>query len=267
MRAAEQARRIDLEREQEQRINRMNMSVFANISHDFRTPLTMISGPVSRMSKDGNLPSRYREELLIVRWNVGMMLRLVNQLMDFNRLENDALKLEVSMKDVIALHHGWIKAENNTDGGVKFTALLPAEDVYSANEHSNPETAVPSFEDLVPDEIPELQAERQGKTILVVDDDTAVVSYLRHLLGRTYNVLTVFSRNFKQHFGITPSIRKAEDKSRNGDNLKILYISGTDNLECNMEDDKKTNITENDLVLYYVLQSPDVSHKILYLCE
>ena len=95
----EAAKRAELEKEQEKRINQVNMSFFANISHEFRTPLTMISGPVTQMEKGTATP----QMLSTVKWNVARMLRLVNQLMDFNKLENDTLKLQVAMDDVVAL--------------------------------------------------------------------------------------------------------------------------------------------------------------------
>ena len=95
----EAAKRAELEKEQEKRINQVNMSFFANISHEFRTPLTMISGPVTQMEKGAATP----QMLSTVKWNVARMLRLVNQLMDFNKLENDTLKLQVAKDDVVAL--------------------------------------------------------------------------------------------------------------------------------------------------------------------
>ena len=95
----EAAKRAELEKEQEKRINQVNMSFFANISHEFRTPLTMISGPVTQMEKGQATP----QMLSAVKWNVARMLRLVNQLMDFNKLENDTLKLQVAKDDVVAL--------------------------------------------------------------------------------------------------------------------------------------------------------------------
>ena len=90
------------EKQQEQRINRMNMSFFANISHEFRTPLTMISGPVSMLCDDQTISEFNRRLLMIVRRSVSRMLRLVNQLMDFNKLENDTLRLKVRRMDIIA---------------------------------------------------------------------------------------------------------------------------------------------------------------------
>lgn len=102
--AAEKAatRKAELEREQEARVNRMNMSFFANISHEFRTPLTMIAGPTDTLARDNRLPQDSKRLVEIVQRSVRRMLRLVNQLMDFNKLENDALRLHVEQTDIIA---------------------------------------------------------------------------------------------------------------------------------------------------------------------
>ena len=91
-----------MEKEQEQRVNKMNMSFFANISHEFRTPLTMISGPVNMLSESPNLGSNDRHLLLIVQHSIQRMLRLVNQVMDFSKLDQDALKLNVRRMDITA---------------------------------------------------------------------------------------------------------------------------------------------------------------------
>lgn len=98
----EVARRAKLEKEQEQRVNRMNMSFFANISHEFRTPLTMIAGPVTQLCENPKIEGENKHLLYIVQRSIARMLRLVNQLMDFNKLENDTLKLQVKRTDIIA---------------------------------------------------------------------------------------------------------------------------------------------------------------------
>ncbi len=96
------ARRAEEEREQEQRINRMNMSFFANVSHEFRTPLTMIAGPVEQLADSKSVSPHDRQLLGIIDRSVKRMLRLVNQLLDFNKLENDTLRLRISRMDIIA---------------------------------------------------------------------------------------------------------------------------------------------------------------------
>ena len=98
--AALQAER---EKEQEQRVNRMNMSFFANVSHEFRTPLTMIAGPVSQLCNSPHIGGEDKHLLCIVQRSVDRMLKLVNQLLDFNKLENDTLKLQVKHADLIAV--------------------------------------------------------------------------------------------------------------------------------------------------------------------
>lgn len=91
-----------LEKEQEQRINRMNMNFFANVSHEFRTPLTLIAGPIGQLCDNPDITGDNRHLLRIVQRSVGRMLGLVNQLLDFNKLENDTLKLKVRRTDIIA---------------------------------------------------------------------------------------------------------------------------------------------------------------------
>ena len=90
------------EKEQEKKLNRMNMSFFANISHEFRTPLTMISGPVTQLQESADMSEENKRLLNIVQRNIRRMLRLVNQQLDFNKLEEDTLKLRVKPVDVIA---------------------------------------------------------------------------------------------------------------------------------------------------------------------
>ncbi|KAA6334599.1 Sensor histidine kinase TmoS, partial [termite gut metagenome] len=90
------------EQEQEKMANKMNMSFFTNVSHEFRTPLTMISGPVMQLCNDDSISGKNKKLLFIIQRSVNRMLKLVNQLMDFNKLENDALKLKVKRTDIIS---------------------------------------------------------------------------------------------------------------------------------------------------------------------
>jgi signal transduction histidine kinase/DNA-binding response OmpR family regulator len=89
------------EKEHEQYVNRMNMDFFANISHEFRTPLTMISGPVSSLCRDESINDENRRLLQIIQRSVVRMLRLANQILDFSKLDNDMLRLALHHTDII----------------------------------------------------------------------------------------------------------------------------------------------------------------------
>ena len=100
VKARRAARQAQMEKEQEKRVNAMNMSFFANIAHEFRTPLTMIAGPVGQLAKSSSLANEERSLLSIAQRSIQRMFKLVNQLMDFNKLENDTLRLSVEQIDV-----------------------------------------------------------------------------------------------------------------------------------------------------------------------
>lgn len=95
--------RSRLEQASEKKRNEMNMRFFSNISHEFRTPLTMINGAVRQLqanSEDGATELRLKG---IIARNSERMTKLVNQIMDFGRLDSDVMRLEVKNADIVPL--------------------------------------------------------------------------------------------------------------------------------------------------------------------
>ena len=82
------------EKEHERYINRMNMNFFANMAHEFRTPLTMIAGPVAQLQESDGVDAVGKRTLGVVRLSVDRMMKLVNHLLDFNKLDGDTLELK-----------------------------------------------------------------------------------------------------------------------------------------------------------------------------
>lgn len=90
------------QRENEEQIHEMKLKFFTNISHEFRTPLTLISWPVKRLLKAPNLSPEQREELDVADRNSNRLLQLINQIIDIRKLETEESKLNISKVDVIA---------------------------------------------------------------------------------------------------------------------------------------------------------------------
>ena len=77
----------------------MNMKFFANISHEVRNPLTIIAGPLMMLNADKALPDSVHRILNHVCISVNRMLRLIDQMLDFNQQETDELRLRVEEVD------------------------------------------------------------------------------------------------------------------------------------------------------------------------
>ena len=91
------------EKEQESRNNQMNMSFFVNISHEMRTPLTMIKGPLELLLADQSLGEENKQLLGLMSRNVNRLLRFIGQLMDISKIDNRQMKLEVGYSDVVSV--------------------------------------------------------------------------------------------------------------------------------------------------------------------
>lgn len=79
-------------------LSKMKLRFYTNISHEFRTPLTLIIGPVKRLLQQyDSLPAAKNKQLLqIIFKNSATLLKLINQLMDFRKVEQDKMELTVS---------------------------------------------------------------------------------------------------------------------------------------------------------------------------
>lgn len=85
----------------EQQVSDIKLRFFTNISHELRTPLTLIAGPVEYVLKNSKLPDDARDQLQIVERNTDRMLRLVNQILDFRKIQNRKMKMKVQSLDVV----------------------------------------------------------------------------------------------------------------------------------------------------------------------
>ena len=85
----------------EQQITDIKLRFFTNISHELRTPLTLITGPIEQILQHGNLQETDREQLILVERNTNRMLRLVNQILDFRKIQNKKMKLRIQQIDII----------------------------------------------------------------------------------------------------------------------------------------------------------------------
>ena len=96
-------RMIEREREQAEylhKLDKMKIKFLTNLSHEFRTPISLISGPVD------NLITKAKDEsslnhLNLIKRNGRRLLNLVNQLLDFRKMEEQQLKLQCSDGDIV----------------------------------------------------------------------------------------------------------------------------------------------------------------------
>ncbi len=79
--------------EQLKELDQMKTRLFANISHEFRTPLTLIKGPIEIAEKSPENPMSLNN-IKMVRRNADRLLKLVNQLLDLSKIDSGNLKLE-----------------------------------------------------------------------------------------------------------------------------------------------------------------------------
>ena len=89
-----------VETEKLREIDRLKSRFFANISHEFRTPLTLITGPVEQMLS-GEFKGNVREQYRMILRNGNRLLRLINQLLDISRLEAGRLKLQACETEIV----------------------------------------------------------------------------------------------------------------------------------------------------------------------
>jgi signal transduction histidine kinase/DNA-binding response OmpR family regulator len=84
-------------------LDRAKTSFFSNISHEFRTPITLMLGPLAEVAADASLSDAAREQIFVARRNSLRLLKLVNSLLEFSRLEAGRIQASFEPTDLAAL--------------------------------------------------------------------------------------------------------------------------------------------------------------------
>ncbi|HEY8783270.1 MAG TPA: two-component regulator propeller domain-containing protein [Mucilaginibacter sp.] len=99
----ESERKIAQEREDAKRMHELDLlkiKFFTNVSHEFRTPLSLIISPIDNLIKNNEKPGQ-QNDLLMIKRNGRRLLNLVNELLDFRKMEFKELKLNLNTGDII----------------------------------------------------------------------------------------------------------------------------------------------------------------------
>lgn len=75
-------------------ISDMKLKFFIDISHEIRTPLTMITAPIEYLINDTRTPNEIKKQLNFISQSTNRLLKLVNQILDFRRLQSKQLKIQ-----------------------------------------------------------------------------------------------------------------------------------------------------------------------------
>lgn len=89
-----------LNTEKEKEIYEAKLEFFTNIAHEIRTPLSLITGPLEFITKAADIPDKYGNYLNIIERNCIRLLTLVNQLLDFRKVETKAFDIRYSKIDL-----------------------------------------------------------------------------------------------------------------------------------------------------------------------
>ncbi len=89
----------------EKQLTEYKLVFFTNISHEFRTPLTLIQGALEKLHKVEKMPKESAYSLKIMDKSTQRMLRLINQLLEFRKMQNNKLALSLEETDVMAFLH------------------------------------------------------------------------------------------------------------------------------------------------------------------
>lgn len=115
----QQNRQLEAQRDTEKALNEQlliatqsKLMFFTNVSHDLRTPLTLIADPLEQLAASTNLTSQQNILVRIANKNVLILKRLINQILDFRKYENGKLDLHLQEAAFAPLVREWAEAFN-----------------------------------------------------------------------------------------------------------------------------------------------------------
>ncbi len=93
---------IRMERDHSEEIDSMKQQFFTNISHELRTPISLILPSIRQVLKQGNLDAETKSLIELAEKNSNRLLRVVNQILDYRKLENESLELRITSLELVS---------------------------------------------------------------------------------------------------------------------------------------------------------------------
>ncbi|GAB3775073.1 two-component regulator propeller domain-containing protein [Spirosoma horti] len=126
--------------EQLKSVDELKTRLFSNITHEFRTPLSLIISPVEKLLQDGRLDASTRQILALVQRNADQLLRLINQLLDLSKLEAHHMNVSLMRGEVTEFVNHLVESfrqgaqEKNIRLTCSTSAILPKELLFDADK-------------------------------------------------------------------------------------------------------------------------------------
>ena len=118
-----------LEKDKEKEVNDTKLRFFTNISHEFKTPVSLILGPAENLLKELKNNERAKYNLLMIHEQANYLLRLINQLLEFRKVEKESSTLKCVEKDMISFVRKIAKSFNPRfyEKGIHYRVLFDVE--------------------------------------------------------------------------------------------------------------------------------------------
>lgn len=113
-------------------INQLRLRFFTNISHEFRTPLTLIIDPLESLMRNFEGDNHTFQTLKLINRNAQRLLQLINQLMNFRRIENGKIELRVVTGDLKAFMNSIYESFHDLAENQKISYSFSFDEIKSA---------------------------------------------------------------------------------------------------------------------------------------
>lgn len=122
------------DKEKEIELSELKLNFFTNISHEFRTPLTLIISPLNELMENPEISSKTAKKLSVIDRNAHRLLNLINQLLDFRKAEYGLLQLTVSQGNIVRF---------SKEVYLYFNEMAKSKDIKYKFKHSDDEIFFP----------------------------------------------------------------------------------------------------------------------------
>ncbi|MDU1905874.1 MAG: two-component regulator propeller domain-containing protein [Dysgonomonas sp.] len=100
----------------EKRLTEYRLRFFTNISHEFRTPLTIIRGSIENINTMPSLPPSLKKQIKVLEKSSSRLMRLIDQLLEFRKLQKDSQELTLEYTDAVAFFQDIYNIFSDTAG-------------------------------------------------------------------------------------------------------------------------------------------------------